>query len=223
MAWNVKWIKRVFLFIAIFPLIGIAQEIKSTNSQHVDSIWWENQKKGVHYFSEKPIRKDITRPKTTYDWGDITFLKYTLLFLIVLTLIYILYRLYGQSVFEFSSKPNPKKLLPLQEENLDERFLELDLNRLLKLALSQGDLKMAIRIHFLQVLKTLVDQERINWHSDLTNRQISYQLAPQTRKPFTDLVSIYEMAWYSNAKVDHVFYQRVKPKFDQYKKELIHE
>lgn len=222
MAWNGKWIKWFFLFLTLIPFIGIGEETVIQSPQKIDTTWWKNQKKEIDYFTERPELKNSVSLKSSFNWHKIAFLKYLVLFLIIVILVYILYRLYGQSVFEFTGKKERKKLLQLNEEDLEERFLELNLNKLLKHAIAQKNWKMVIRIHFLQILKTLVDQEKINWHSDLTNRQISYQLPIMYRERFYHLMTIYEMAWYSNAEVNEAFYTRVKPKFDTFIAEVSH-
>lgn len=225
MDWSVKANRAVIIILLLFtaPLAYSADSLKTTSNQ-IDAQWWEQQTKDVEYFSEKPEHKQprtFSPKKDGFNWSQFSFLKYLVLLLIVAILIYVLYRLYGQSAFEFSGTKTTKKLLHLNEEDLEERFLEMDLEKLLKQALTQEKWKMVIRLRFLQILKILVDQEKVRWHSDLTNRQISYQLPPKTRKGFTYLVSIYEMSWYSNAKVNRAFYDKVKPKFDHYQKELL--
>ncbi len=227
MAWSVKANRAVILllFILMVPFAHSADSA-ATNTNQIDSEWWEKQTKDVEYFSEKPEKRKPREFKSNgsgFEWSKFSFLKYLVLLLIVAILVYVLYRLYGQSAFEFSGTKTTKKLLHLNEEDLEERFLEMNLEKLLKQAIDQENWKMVIRLRFLQILKILVDQEKVRWHADLTNRQISYQLPSKTRKGFTYLVSIYEMSWYSNAKVNRAFYDKVKSKFDHYQKELLNE
>ena len=225
MGWREKWIKRiVFLLLILIQAMPVLASNDSIQSQKVDTAWWNEVTSEVDYFETAPVRKvrkSTPTPKSNFDWSSFEFLKYVVLVSIAAVLIYFLYRLYGQSMFEFTASRNNKKLLNLSEEELDERFLELDLEKMLKAALKQGNWKMVVRLRFLQVLKTLVDLEMVNWHSDYTNHQISYQLPlGDLRVGFKKLVTIYEMAWYSNADVNEQFYNSVKSQFDTYQNKI---
>jgi len=223
MAWKEKWIKYVVIVMVLISQSGflVAQDAP-IKPQEVDSAWWNNTTKDVSYFEEAPEevkRKFKVDDDSSFDWESLSFLKYLVLFGIAAVLIFVLYRLYGQSMFQFSSSKKSRQLLNLSEEELDERFLELDLVKMLAAAIQQENWKMVVRLRFLQILKTLVDNQTINWHSDLTNRQISYQLKlGDIRTGFNSLVLIYEQAWYSNAQVNELFYSKVKLKFDTYHK-----
>lgn len=221
MDWNVRWIRFLLWILVTFAFQVNVQSQDSIRIHKTDSVWWNEITEDIQYFEEKPEFKKVeySQNSSGFDWSSIEFLKYFVLILIAAVLIYVLYRLYGQSMFEFSSSRKAKQLLNITEEELDERFLELDLTKMLKIAESQKNWKMAIRLRFLQVLKVLVDTESILWHPDLTNRQISYklQLGAQ-RTEFNELVHIYELAWYSNAEVNEIYYIRVKEKFTLYKK-----
>lgn len=225
MDWSVRWIR----FLWIFGLMGImlsinAQSQDSVRIHKTDRTWWNEETKGVEYFYERPEMREVKHSTSSpkFDWGSVEFLKYFVLILIAGVLVFVLYRLYGQSMFEFTSSRKAKQLLNITEEELDERFLELDLVKMLKIAESRKNWKMALRLRFLQVLKALVDSESIQWHPDLTNRQISYKLQlGEQRTQFNELVRIYEFAWYSNAEVDAPYYSRVKEKFTLYRKGFI--
>lgn len=226
MDWSERWTKvRLVLVLMLLTTIGFSQSDDSTVASHgVDTAWWNKETKEVDYFEEEPARKDfeVSPNKSNFDWSKVEFLKYGVLIMIAGVIIFVLYRLYGQSMFEFTSSRKTKQLLHLVEEDLDERFLELDLAKMLKQAIAQKNWKMAIRLRFLQVLKMLVDNEQINWHPDLTNRQISYQLAlGEKRTGFNELVKIYELAWYSNALVNAQFYEKVDLKFKAYLKQIV--
>jgi hypothetical protein len=225
MGWREKWSKRVvFGLLILVQAMPILANNDSLQLQKVDTAWWNEVTNEVDYFETPPVRKvRKSKPtaKSNFDWSSFEFLKYVVLVSIAGVLIYFLYRLYGQSMFEFTASRNNKKLLNLSEEELDERFLELDLEKMLKAALKQGNWKMVVRLRFLQVLKNLVDLEMVNWHSDYTNHQIAYQLPlGDLRVGFKKIVTIYEMAWYSNAEVNEQFYNSVKSQFDSYQNKI---
>jgi hypothetical protein len=70
-------------------------------------------------------------------------------------------------------------------------------DRLIARAEANQQWQVAIRLHFLALLKDLQDQHRITWRRDKTNRNYHYELesAPDYRA-FAQLTAAYESAWY---------------------------
>ena len=218
MASNVKVIRFVlvgFLFLG-FVLIANTQ---NTEKQQVDSLWWKQKTEQLGYVEEQLPTGDFQfNPRTLPTWFHSPIFKYAILILITLILLFVLYKLFGRGLFVRDLDDENAATHLLTENDLDDRFYEMDLELMLNKAVSEQNWAMAIRIRFLMVLKKLIDQGQINWHKDLTNRQIAWQIRPlKSRSDFFDLVGYFEKVWYGDILVTSEYYQKVSTRFEDYK------
>lgn len=107
----------------------------------------------------------------------------------------------------------------------DDDFIEdieaVDVRAGLKLALSQRDYRMAIRMKFIELLQLLQTRELIDWKSDKTNRDYVYEIANKShRRKFKNLSGTYEFIWYGNTKVSELDFRRIDPKFNSFMMEV---
>ena len=218
---NVKVIRFI---LAGFFFFGITEHIRAqdTEKQHVDSLWWKQKTEQLEYAEEPLPTGDFQfNPSTLPTWFQSPLFKYATLFLIAAILLFVLYKLFGKNLFVRSLEDERAAAHLLTLSHLDDRFYELDLEILLNKAVSEQNWTMAIRLRFLMVLKKLIDQEHISWHKDLTNRQIAWQIRPlKSRNDFFDLVGYFEKVWYGDVQVTSEYYQKVSPKFQEYKETI---
>ena len=126
--------------------------------------------------------------------------------------LFLLYKIVGKGLLNLNPEEEEREYHLLSEDELDHRFYEMDLVKLLEEALLEKNWKGAIRIQFFILLKHLIDTEQINWHKDLTNLQIVFQLKDQDeRQALLGLVRIFEKSWYG----DH---PTSSTGFDEYRK-----
>ncbi len=107
----------------------------------------------------------------------------------------------------------------------DDDFIEdidaVDVMSGLKLALSQRDYRMAIRMKFIELLQLLQAREYIDWKSDKTNRDYVYEITNKGfRKTFKSLANTYEFIWYGNTKVSEADFLRIDPQFNSFMMEV---
>lgn len=221
MASNVKVIRAIlagFIFIG-FILIANAQ---NTEKQQVDSLWWKQKTEQLGYAEEQLPTGDFQfDPRALPTWFQSPLFKYAILILITLILLFVLYKLFGKGLFVRDLDDERAATHLLTENDLDDRFYEMDLELMLNKAVSGQNWAMAIRIRFLMVLKKLIDQGQIKWHKDLTNRQIAWQIRPlESRIDFFDLVGDFEKVWYGDIIVTSDYYQKISPRFEDYKRTI---
>lgn len=194
----------------------LAQKIEK---QEVDSLWWKKKTEQLDYAEEQLQPKDFNFDiEALPTWFNAPVFKYGILLLIVLVLLFVLYKLFGKAIFVNDMDDDKSATHLLTESDLDDRFYEMDLDMMLKKSIGREDWAMAIRIRFLMVLKLLIDQKQIYWHKDLTNRQIAWQLKPnKSRKDFYQLVEQFEKVWYGDISISANDYHKISSLFKNYR------
>lgn len=81
-------------------------------------------------------------------------------------------------------------------QNIDQ-VTESDIDRLLREAIERGDLRAAVRLYYIKLLKHLHTTGFISWKKDKTNHEYASELSarPFTRD-FRKLMLAYEIIWY---------------------------
>ncbi len=184
------------LLLAFYPMKSVGQD---TQDQSVDSLWWKQKTEQLDYTEDQVEKKNREFDAPDLSWINLPIFKYSILALITIGLLVLLFYLFRNDFFSSDHEDSDKEYSLLFEKNLDDRFYEMNLDLLLKNAINEGQWKLAIRIRFLQLLRSLIDDKRINWHKDLTNLQIVYQLSDQLeRKKFSEIVYDFERVWYGD-------------------------
>lgn len=99
----------------------------------------------------------------------------------------------------------------------DEDIREMDLLALIRDAEQAGDLRRAIRLHYLLVLRQLVDQGVLRWSPERTDRDYMAQISdPALRARFAHVALIFQWVWYGHAEVDRDRYESVRRPFIQF-------
>lgn len=81
---------------------------------------------------------------------------------------------------------------------------------------SQGNYRLAVRLHFLWILKKLINKDFIKFHIKKTNIDYCNELADNEH--FTDFSSVskyYNYVWYGEFAIDTEKYEQIKSSFQQ--------
>jgi hypothetical protein len=217
-------VKAIRLILSVFFLLGILFHSKAQKleKQQVDSLWWKQKTEKLGYAEEQIATNDfIFNPRSLPTWFQSPVFKYVILILITLILLLVLFKLFGKGLFVRDLEEEHAASHLLTESDLDNRFYEMDLELLLKKAVSDQNWAMAVRIRFLMVLKKLIEQQHIVWHKDLTNRQIAWQIGHQnSRNNFFDLIGYFEKVWYGDKQVSFEYYQNISSMFEDFKRTI---
>jgi hypothetical protein len=103
--------------------------------------------------------------------------------------------------------------LPLAYETGQENIHELNFAEALAQAEATGNLRLAVRLGYLQLLKQLTDGDLIDWQPDKTNQTYLRELAtsrPGARPAFAELTRQFEYAWYGEVPVPLALYRQVR-------------
>jgi hypothetical protein len=113
--------------------------------------------------------------------------------------------------------------LPLAYETGQENIHELDFAEALAQAEAAGNLRLAVRLGYLQQLKQLTDRDLIDWQPDKTNQIYLRELEasrPGARPAFAELTRQFEYAWYGELPVPPALYRQVREAQHQFERQL---
>jgi Domain of unknown function (DUF4129) len=99
----------------------------------------------------------------------------------------------------------------------EEDIRGLDIEAMIREAEAQGDLRRAIRLHYLLVLRRLVDQGVLKWSPEKTDRDYMAQIKdPALRSRFAHLALVFQWVWYGHAEVDRARYDSIRLPFVEF-------
>lgn len=98
-----------------------------------------------------------------------------------------------------------------------EDIHEMDLPSLIADAESQGDLRRAIRLHYLMVLKRAVESGLLRWSPDHTDHDYVAQLTDSNvREQFSQLTAIFQWIWYGDSPISPESYTLLRKSFVEF-------
>lgn len=132
---------------------------------------------------------------------------------IVLLIGFLLYYLAGSALFLKNKKVNATENIRI--EDIESDLKESDLERFLRQAIEQDDYRLALRIHYLMILKALSQKEWIDWKKEKTNYEYCRELREKTTiyASFRDITGVFERVWYGANAVNKEEYERLQPLF----------
>ncbi len=178
----------------------------SVDGKALDSVTWKKLTENLSYNDTLETKKKEEEVSKSSSWNfpsfslNSTATKYVLFGLVILALLYLLYRLIGSAIF-VTDKSIKKEKAIFEILHDDEQMMQKDVNQLLEEALRVNDYKTAIRVLFIQSLQDLQAYQWIAWKKEKTNRDYLNELAQRDAfVPFGSMVLLYEKAWYSEVR-----------------------
>jgi len=108
------------------------------------------------------------------------------------------------------------KINGTQYENINPNLIGLDFQTMIEAAVKDGNLKLAIRYHYLSLLKTLDTLNHIKYHPEKTNDEYYYEIKNKTvHSQFTYLTYIYDHVWYGEFEIDLDSFEKVDKTFTE--------
>ncbi len=207
-------------------------EYAKNNGEYLDDIDYDDyvREKGTSNYNEKKSNyfsksKAKSKRKWELNTGSNKVEKKGLSVFSAIVLYVLLAVLLGYLIYEFFLKVSfSDKGKTIVSEVLDVAPVEiskLELTEMLEKALKHEDYRLAIRIYFIFILKELTLKKWIFWKKEKTNS--TYLLEMKNRKQydlFNESVSIFELFWYGNYKIEEADYIVVEHKMKQLLKEL---
>ncbi|WP_216680321.1 DUF4129 domain-containing protein [Hymenobacter siberiensis] len=106
---------------------------------------------------------------------------------------------------------SPRRV-PLAYDTAAENIHEVDFTTRLAEAEAAGNWRLAVRLGYLQLLKTMSDRGLINWQPDKTNHTYLAELPPTgtLRADFREITRQFEFVWYGELALSALLYERVR-------------
>jgi len=103
-----------------------------------------------------------------------------------------------------------------------ENIEELDVNTLLQDALATGNLKLAIRLYYLALLKKLHEAGIIDWKKDKTNRDYLDELFFRNYQydEIRHLTRTYEEVWYGDHGITRELFDKISVRFENVREQI---
>jgi len=148
-----------------------------------------------------------------------SFIKYIILGIAALTLVYIIFKLLGINLFKIFKKNRATVDLPYTESV--ENIHEINFDEAVENALSFKNYRLAVRLLYLKSLKQLSDSNLINWKVDKTNTAYLNELTDaEQRRHFSIVTRQFEYVWYGDFPVNGQSFQKINTIFQEFKKQL---
>ncbi len=113
--------------------------------------------------------------------------------------------------------PGRAKQAQLGYDVLDENIHEINFTDRINQAVEARNYRLAVRLLYLQSLKSLTDAGQIRWQADKTNRQYAQELVGNPKRlPFEQLTTQFEYVWYGNFPVDETRFGHIRQQFNQF-------
>lgn len=108
-----------------------------------------------------------------------------------------------------------------KEEYTEQDIFEIDYNAAIAKAVSAQNFRLAIRLHYLQLLKTMAQKNIIQYKQDKTNSDYLMQLyRTDYYKPFFKLTRYFEYTWYGQVAVAPTAYNAISTDFVTFKNSM---
>ena len=175
------------------------KEAKASNG------WWEAFLEWLSKLLGKPISK---HPKTSYN-----ILKYSLIALFIIGLIFVLWKSKFRSLLTGSSK----KIAATAFTDLPDNIEGINIDGLIEEAMGNGNYRLAIRWCFLKALQWLNTENKITWHPAKTN--IDYQLELKDKNLISEFISlnrVFEYVWYGEMNACEKLCHEYKTKVEKF-------
>ena len=119
-----------------------------------------------------------------------------------------------------------KKNLPVNDrhdasEEMPEDIFAIQYQQEIDKALAQGNYRLAVRVHFLRLLRMLSDKNLIQYKQEKTNLDYLMELSSKTwYAEFFRLTRHFEYSWYGHFEVEEQTYRVIAGEFNQFEKKL---
>ncbi|MCH5716784.1 DUF4129 domain-containing protein [Niabella hibiscisoli] len=115
----------------------------------------------------------------------------------------------------------PAAIRAVASEALPEDIFSIDYTAAIQQALDNQNYRLAIRLHYLQVLKKLSEKDIIHYQPDKTN--FDYLLQTRSTPHYSDFSGLtrqYEYSWYGLFPISPAQYEQVDQLFTNFHKKI---
>jgi hypothetical protein len=170
---------------------------------------------------EKEEKKEDSAIGLAFAKGFLFFISKIFPFLLGGLIIFIILKTFLGTETNFWNFKKTKKKVAEKLIYEDEDIHETDIDGLLQKAINNKEYRLAIRYHYLAVLKTMSNKKLIDYHKDKTNSEYLFEIENgTTRSDFSYLSYVYSYVWYGDFPIDETNYKLAENKYQSFKTSL---
>lgn len=146
--------------------------------------------------------------------GTLNVLKWLIYIVMGGLVIYLIVRMFVNERFEaiFTKKAKSFADIEIAEQHIEA----IDFDVLLSDALKKKDYRLAVRFHFLKLLKKLSQKELIDWHFEKTNSEYQHEITePRLKSGFGELAYLYDYVWYGEQPMTEALFAKAQSRFEK--------
>lgn len=208
--------KLLFIFLFVVACLGVTNAQSKAEVQ-LDKEQWSELSDGRDYVDNyktpkpKENKQDKTKNNTQisnhsssdFRLGEARFIVY---FLVVILIIVIIVRVLSKS--QSNAKIDEKAVSFENITEIEERMHELSLDDLLAQALNGGNLRLALRLNFLIIIKLMTQGKVIKWKKDKTNWEYHREIKNRAiADQFREVILNFEGFWYGEHPLSETNYR----------------
>jgi hypothetical protein len=206
---------KKLLLIFLVVVVGLYSTTLQSKAQvQVDKEQWSKLSDGRDYVDNyktpkpKEKKQEKTKNETSnnsssdFRLGEARFIVY---FLVVILIIVIIVRVLSRS--QSNAKIDEKAVSFENITEIEERMHELSLDDLLAQALNAGNLRLALRLNFLIIIKLMTQGKIIKWKKDKTNWEYHREIKSRAvADQFREVIINFEGFWYGEHPLSETNY-----------------
>lgn len=189
------------------------KEWEEWQKKREDSKYWENIQKA----KQEQTKEEKEEPEAL-DSGLIkAFATFLLVLIGIIVAFFVVRQLMGVQLRPRNRKIKRQGDLTIDLKEIEDKLEEVVLDDFIQDAIKKGNFALAIRLYYLEALKTLAQQKQISWKKDKTNRDYLEEMkSSRFHHPFRDITRLFERVWYGNRSIDATVFQKIAPTFQQF-------
>ena len=212
---------RIIIYLTVAICLGLSPTGNLFSKQNTKQSFSEESlekfqdDKNFQYGEEPLPEKFEPRKKNTNLGGLMEILMYVAIVALIIVLIYLVSK---NTVSKSSRKITSDEIPELVEKDITE----VDFDELIKRTAASGDYRKAVRLLYLESLKTLNHKKWINWKPYKTNYEYQLELSgTKLQSSFDRLTYNFEYIWYGHFDIDQAVYQQLERGFKDFQSGIV--
>ncbi|NRB50932.1 MAG: DUF4129 domain-containing protein [Saprospiraceae bacterium] len=189
------------------------QEWEKWSEKRADSKYWEKIQA-----AEKEGKKEEEEPAAEFDPSLIkAFATFLLIIIGIIVAFFVVRQLMGLQIRPRNRKIKRQGDLTIDLEEIEDKLEEVVLEDFIQEAIQNGNFALAIRLYYLEALKSLSLQQQIKWKKDKTNRDYLLEMSNSPfYHSFQEITRLFERVWYGNRTIDAAIFHDIAPTFRKF-------
>lgn len=227
---------KFFITLGLLVLVLAVSTLQISAQKELSTADWEEITKDIDYGEKKEKaeeeEEEVEEATELSDSGDSfwdifsgisasPFISALLIGLASILLIVLIIYLISLAQRDRALTQGSSRNLGFNLDEIEENVQESDLERALRLALEAKDYKVALRIYYLSIIKTMNAQSLIRYKKEKTNFDYVRELQEaQLQSHFAAITISFERIWYGNRSIGLEEYTELQPNFEQFINQL---